>query len=112
MKDVTMGVFVEHAATGKLVDPDLTNFVVVIALAFGDFVGPEGDMEIEIEVAAGGRYPLDMPSHALFEGFDFRQRSTRHGNVADIALLEMDKDAVDVIELLFHRFRPRGARGR
>src|SRR5271163_2096840 len=99
MEDVTVVVFVEDAAAGDFLDPDLTHFIVVIALAFGDFFRTEGDVEIVIEVAARGRHPLDVPSHSLFEGFDFRQRRPRNGNVADIAMLEVDNDAVDVVEL-------------
>src|SRR5271165_6971715 len=99
MKDVTVHVFVENAAAREFIDPYLAYFVIVIALAFGDLFWPERDMKIVIEIARRGRYPLDAPPHSLFVGLDLGQRRTRDGDVADVAMLEVDEDAVDMIEL-------------
>src|SRR5438132_13469088 len=53
--------------------------------------------KIVIEVVLQRRDPLEAPSHPLLEALDLRQRRARDRNEADVALIEVDGDAVEIV---------------
>src|SRR5262249_23957020 len=60
-------------------------------------LGRERDVVIEIEIAPVRRYPREAPAHALLVGVDLRQWGARDGRERQIAMLEMDQDAVEIV---------------
>ena len=52
---------------------------------------------VEVEIAAEGRDPLKLPTHALLEGFNLDQRRTRNHHEHRIAIGEVDGCAVEMV---------------
>ena len=57
----------------------------------------EGDVVVEVEVAAVGGDPGEGPAHALFEGLDFGECAAGDGYVRDVVMLEVLACAVDMV---------------
>ena len=73
-----------------------THLVVVEDLTAA-LLGPERDVIVEVEVVAVGRNPLEVPSHALFEGCELGQRGARDREESRVAMGEMGHDAVESV---------------
>src|SRR5260370_40238620 len=52
---------------------------------------------VEVEVAAGRRYPAERPAHARLVGVDLRQRRARDGDQRRVAMRQMNVDAIVVV---------------
>src|SRR5207248_2087989 len=61
------------------------------------FLGLEGHVEIEVEVAAEGREPLEAPAHALVIGGELGVRRLRHRGHRDVPLVEVHDHAVEAV---------------
>src|SRR5713226_9578791 len=59
---------------GRLLASERRGAEIVVVLAFDPLGRIERNAEIEIEVAAGRRYPAERPTHALLVGFDLGKR--------------------------------------
>src|SRR5919108_4885724 len=97
---------VEHLASLVLVEDTDSRFVrcinrpnciVVVRLAPGDLFGRERHVIVEIELASIGRDPWEAPAHALLVRFDLGQRSARNGCKCHIAMIEMDRDSIEIV---------------
>ena len=96
MKHGAAIVFVEDARARHLVAVDLLLLVIVFDIFVG-LVVLEGDVEIEIEIAAEGRHPREAPAHAPLEGLDLGKRRAGDCHERHVALGEVDEGAVEMI---------------
>jgi hypothetical protein len=100
------GIGVEHLASLILVeDADSLlvrhsirpNLIVVVRLTLGDMFGRKRHVIIEIEIAPIGRHPREAPAHALLVSVNLGQRSARNGCKCHIAMIEMDRDTIEIV---------------
>jgi hypothetical protein len=100
------GIGVEHLASLILVedaDSDLvrqsirSKLIVVVRLTRGDLFGRKRRLIVEIEIASIGRDPRGVPAHALLVSVDLDQRSARNGCKRHIAMIEMDRDTIEIV---------------
>src|SRR6202040_2819808 len=97
MEDVAGLILVKDAGTGPFLAGELPDRVVVIHVALRDFFLRCGDLIVEIEVGAIGRYPMKTPAHALLERLDLRQRRSRNHHHPDVSRGEMYGAGVDMV---------------
>src|SRR5258708_16375289 len=64
MKDFARRILGEDAGTRTFFAGELAHGVVVVDLAAGPLLRREGNVIVEIEIAAEGRDPLKLPAHA------------------------------------------------
>ncbi|KAG1247448.1 hypothetical protein G6F65_020162 [Rhizopus arrhizus] len=54
-------------------------------------------VEVEVEVAALGREPIEAPAHALFEGVQLGQRRARHRHHRYVVMAQVHQGAVQMV---------------
>src|SRR5580692_9159719 len=70
---------------------------IVKDLAFPELFLGEGNVVIEIEIAAEGRDPGKSPAHARFVALDLGKRRARHREQRHIVMLEMRQGTVEMV---------------
>src|SRR6516165_9833583 len=100
------GIGVEHLASLVLVEDadsllvrstNQPNSIVVVRLTLGDLFRRKRHVIVEIEIASIGRDPREAPAHALLVSVDLGQRSARNGCKCHIAMIEMDRDTIEIV---------------
>src|SRR5215468_6848026 len=99
MKDLSIGVLEQDAASRHLFERHGTEFIVVEGLAPRDLLLRERSTEVIVEVAAEGRHPFEAPAHPLPHSLDFDKWRSRDDDIGDIIVLKMYDDAVNVVDL-------------
>ncbi|MNL76786.1 hypothetical protein D3C87_2028040 [compost metagenome] len=54
-------------------------------------------MIIEVEIAAEGRNPWEAPAEPLPVSLDLGERCARNGGEGHVAMVEMNRDAVEIV---------------
>ena len=102
-EDIAGLIFRKHAQSRKLlVDVarvDRNRAEIVVDLARGDQLFPEGDVEVVVEVALERRHPRKVPTHAFPVGQDLGERRAGHADDADVVMFEMRRRPVDMLGL-------------
>src|SRR5215469_7980767 len=73
------------------------NLIVVVRLTLGDLFGRKRHVIIEIEIASVGGDPPEAPAHVLLVSVDLSERSARNDRECHIAIMEMNRDAVEIV---------------
>src|SRR5450631_2595431 len=97
MKNFARSILGEDTGPWSFFAGELFLDVVVFDLAAGLFFRRKRNVIGEIEIAAKGRHPMKPPAHALFEGFDFGERSTRRYHKRGIAIGKVNGRTVKMI---------------
>src|SRR5438105_1391676 len=96
-EQLALRVLEEHAHALALGDAWILHDEVVEGFLALHFLGGEGDVEIEVEVAAEGREPLEAPAHAPVIGGELGVRRVRHRDHRDVALVEVHDGAIEAV---------------
>ena len=97
MEDVVVLVLVEDADAGRLRTGKFNASVVVFHSASGELLRREGGLVVVVEIRAVGRHPIELPAHAVLEGFDLGQRRAGYSRERDITLRKMHQRSVSVV---------------
>src|SRR5438094_871656 len=96
-EQLALRVLEEHAHALALFNEGILLDEVVERLLALHFRGREGDVEVEVEVAARGREPLEAPAHALVISGEIGIRRPGNRDHGDVAVVEVDDRAVEAV---------------
>src|SRR6266508_1736312 len=71
--------------------------VVVLDLTRIQFLGSERDPVVEVEIAVRRGVPGECPTHPCLVRGELRVRCPRHGGHRDVAMVQVGRDAVEVV---------------
>ncbi|MNS96815.1 hypothetical protein D3C72_1311310 [compost metagenome] len=83
MEDLAIGVEEERACARPFLD---------VSVGLG-----QGSAQVEVEVAALGREPIEAPAHALFERGQLGIRRARHRDHGNVMVAQMHQGALQVV---------------
>src|ERR1700730_8722258 len=97
MENCSSGVFTEHTDPRMLAHRSLDRGIIVNDFALRQLLRRERHTVIVIEVIAEGRHPIEAPAHPLLECRELWVRRPGDRDEADVALVQMDQDRVEII---------------
>src|SRR5262249_28621470 len=97
VEDRARVIAIEHADAGTLAAPALADAVIVIGLALGLLLRRLAHLVALIGVVAERRYPFEGAAHALPESLELLERRARDRDEGDIALRQMDREAIETV---------------
>src|ERR1700747_622720 len=84
----------KHAGARALFGGEFSDLIVVVGLA-GLLIFRSRNLIVVVEIAAEGRHPFKLPSHAFLEGFDLGIRRARDDDKCCVALGDVNADAIE-----------------
>ena len=97
MKHLAPLILIEDADSLLVRRTNRPNFIVVVCFARGDLLGRKRHVIVEIEITSVGRHPREAPAHAFLVGVYLGQRSARNGCKCHIAMIEMDRNTIEIV---------------
>src|SRR5690349_18638766 len=97
MEDRSLGVFIEHADPRPFRHRILDWLVIINDFALPELFRGERHAVIMVEVAAKRRDPIELPPHPLTKCSELCEWRPRDRDNTDIALVQMDQDAIEII---------------